>query len=238
MKIFLFVTSTESVNSLYSLSEIIVSNARSVALPPTMFLFSSYIALLFNATFNLNIFSITESFGTSFLSPITFSTGTSLPTVRVPVLSVQSNWIFPASGILFVCFASTLCLIITFAFCAVIRLIISGSPSGTAATIIVSAVTAIVRTFFKIPIQPILRYSAIPPIWMMFVTISAATMIAAPIYPNLLICPARSSNWISSDVKFREIVWPFTVLTPTFVTTIFPSPSVTVVPANNEYEST
>ena len=82
---------------------------------------------------------------------------------------------------------------------------ISGRPSGTAATIMVSAVTAIVRIFFRIPSQPIPKYSAIPPYWIMLVIISATTMIEAPIYPNLLICPARSSNWISREVFVSSI---------------------------------
>ena len=82
---------------------------------------------------------------------------------------------------------------------------ISGSPSGTAATIIVSAVTATVSTFFRTPIQPMPKYSANPPYCTMFVAINATTIIAAPIYPNLLIWLARSSNWISSDVFVSSI---------------------------------
>ena len=72
-------------------------------------------------------------------------------------------------------------------------------------------------------------------------TVRTINVIDAAIVPHLEIKPLKLSNAMSravlgaSSVCIFTNVSPLTVFTPTSVTIIFPSPDITVVPANKQF---
>ena len=110
--------------------------------------------------------------------------GVITPVVRVPVLSVQIRSTYASSGILFGFFARILNRSIVLTFCFVTSLIINGSPSGTAATMIVRATEIFCAIFWITSSTPPLIYS-LNPICAISVTISAINVTTAAIVPYL-----------------------------------------------------
>ena len=87
---------------------------------------------------------------------------------------------------------------------------------------------------------PPLKYSPIPT-FKIPVTVNTAKQITAAMVPHLEMKSHRLSSAISSAVfgASRVCIFtrvsPFTVLIPTSVTIIFPSPDITVVPENRQF---
>ena len=220
----------------WATGETAVNNARPVRLPPITVPSSPYVAPQVNATFFKNASAtappISPTNPISAPAPEKLWTGSIIPRVNVPVLSVHRIWMLPVSGILFGFFARILFRIIVATFCPVMIPMINGKPSGTAATNIVSATVNALNTMYNIDA------SAASPIVWMFTNNKTRKIIAAHTDPILLIFSARPSNWIckvvfTASIECRVvIILAFSVSPPTRATRMTHSPLNTVVPEN------
>ena len=117
-------------------------SARSVLFPPIIFP-SEATALLFTPipikTSAANPFDISESFENFVTFPVTISTTDNLPSVIVPVLSLNKMLRLPAVSRPFIFLTNTLSFAILRLWKDISIEVSIGSPSGTAQTIIVTA---------------------------------------------------------------------------------------------------
>ena len=225
-----------------SVEEYIPSTARSIELPPVIFPSESNSALLFR-----QILFIIKSLSTDFEfiifshNPFTIVFGVITPVVRVPVLSVQIRFTYASSGIFPGFLARILNFSIVLTFCFVTSLIISGNPSGTAATMIVNAFAKFCAIFCTISRISPEKYEPKPPTFIIPDTVMTIKARTAAIVPHLEIKSHRLSIAISravfgaSSVCILTSVSPLTVFTPTSVINILPSPETTVVPEKRQF---